>query len=73
MNLCQEAGVEDLSEVDTSLLVVNPIPQGEDWRVNFLSDLLSERDGSHGLLSVDEVTVMMTMSVVHNFILHTYT
>ena len=59
MNLCQEAGVEDLSEVDTSLLVVNPITQGEDWRVNFLSDLLSERDGNHGLLSVEEVTVMM--------------
>ena len=59
MNLCQEAGVEDLSEVDTSLLVVNPIPQGEEWRVNFLSDLLSARDGNHSLISVEEVTVLM--------------
>ena len=59
MNLCQEAGVEDLSEVDTSLLVVNPIPQGEEWRVNFLSDLMSERDGNHRLLSAEEVTIMM--------------
>ena len=59
MNLCQEAGVEDLSEVDTSLLVVNPIPQGEEWRVNFLSDLMSERDGNHRLLGAEEVTIMM--------------
>ena len=35
------------------------IPQGEEWRVNFLSDLMSERDGNHRLLSAEEVTIMM--------------
>ena len=44
MNLCHEAGVENINDVDVSSLVVNPVPEQDEWRVNLMADLLSERN-----------------------------
>ena len=59
MNICLEAGVEDLSDVDMSSLSVNPVPLGGELRVNLLADLLKERDNNSGFLTEDEVLNMM--------------
>ena len=59
MNICLEAGVEDLSDVDMSSLSVNPVPPGGEWRVDLLADLLKERINNSGFLTEDEVLNMM--------------
>ena len=59
MNLCHEAGVENINDVDVSSLVVNPVPEQDEWRVNLMADLLSERKNNSGLLSEEEVCHMI--------------
>ena len=59
MNLCHEAGVENINDVDVSSLVVNPVPEQDEWRVNLMADLLSERNNNSRLLSEEEVCHMI--------------
>ena len=44
MNICHEADVTDIRLVDLSKICVNPVPPGEEWRVEFLKDILSESE-----------------------------
>ena len=59
MNLCHEAGVENINDVDVSSLVVNPVPEQDEWRVNLMADLLSERKNNSGLLSEEVLCHMI--------------
>ena len=58
MNICKEAGTEELSQVDLSKIKINPIPSGEEWRVGLLHDLTQERT-TRGILSEEEVHLVM--------------
>ena len=57
--LCRDSGVNNITEVDMTSIVINPVPPGGEWRVNFLADILHERDNNSGFLSEDEVLVML--------------
>ena len=59
MNICRDAGVNQITEVHLSDIVVNPVPPGSEWRVNLLADILHERGNNSGLLSEDEVLTML--------------
>ena len=59
MNICRDAGVNHITEVHLSAIVVNPVPPGSEWRVNLLADILHERGNNSGLLSEDEVLTML--------------
>ena len=59
MNLCHEAGVDNIHDVDVSSLVVNPVPEQDEWRVNLLKNLMSERKNNSGFLSEEEVCHMI--------------
>ena len=55
MNICREAGVTEVSQVDLHNINVNPVPPGEEWRVGLLRDLLSERDVGPGFLTKEDI------------------
>ena len=57
MNICLEAGVDDLSDVDMSSLSVNPVSLAGDWRVNLLNSL----DGDFCLWPVDGQNVLVDL------------
>ena len=59
MNITKEAGVYDICLVDPSKITVNPVPPGEEWRINFLSDILSERDRASDVLTPEEIVDMI--------------
>ena len=59
MNICRDSGVNNITEVDMTSIVINPMPPGGEWRVNFLADILHERDNNSGFLSEDEVLMML--------------
>ena len=59
MGICREANVNDIKLVDLSTFTVNPVPRDDVWRVNFLNDILDERDGESGLLSDEELTEVL--------------
>ena len=44
MNILHEAQVTSLEMVEMVNIVVNPVPPGEEWKINFLHDMLEERD-----------------------------
>ena len=54
MGICREANVNDIRLVDLSAITVNPVPQDEVWRINFLNDILDERDDESAALLSDE-------------------
>ena len=54
MGICREANVNDIRLVDLSAITVNPVPQDEVWRINFLNDILDERDDECAALLSDE-------------------
>ena len=54
MGICREANVNDIRLVDLSALTVYPVPQDEVWRINFLNDILDERDDESAALLSDE-------------------
>ena len=59
MNICSEANANSLSGVDLTDITINPIPAGGEWRVGLLHDLLQERVSNAGLLTEQEVQLMM--------------
>ena len=59
MYICTEAQVADISSVDISSIVVNPIPTGEEWRAGMLRDILTERECGDGVLTPDEVNLLL--------------
>ena len=59
MNICSEANANSLSDVDLTDITINPIPAGGEWRVGLLHDLLQERVSNAGLLTEQEVQLMM--------------
>ena len=61
MNICREAGVNCMAEVDVDSIEVNPLPIGEEWRVGLLGDLLRERENSSGFLSQDQLSIVMDL------------
>ena len=58
MNICRDAGTEELSQVDLSEIKINPIPHGEEWRLGLLHDLIQERT-TRGILNEEEVHLLM--------------
>ena len=61
MNICREAGVNCMAEVDVDSIEVNPLPIGEEWRVGLLGDLLRERENSSGFLNQDQLSIVMDL------------
>ena len=59
MYICTEAQVADIGSVDISSIVVNPIPTGEEWRAGMLRDILTERECGDGVLTPDEVNLLL--------------
>ena len=44
MNICRDAHVTNMKDVDMATIKVNPVPPGEEWRAERLMDLINERD-----------------------------
>ena len=42
-NILRVSGARTIKDVNLSNIVINPVPPGCEWRVNFLKDVLSER------------------------------
>ena len=59
MHICTKAQVADISSVDISSIVVNPTPPGEEWRAGMLRDILTERECGDGVLTPDEVNLLL--------------
>ena len=59
MNILREAKVNEISQVDFDNIKINPVPNGEEWRLPLLKDLLAERDCNTGVLTAREVQIMI--------------
>tara|TARA_B110000196_G_scaffold307115_1_gene306393 strand:+ start:336 stop:1349 length:1014 start_codon:yes stop_codon:yes gene_type:complete len=59
-NICRQARVNDISLVDFSDIIINPVPEGEEWRADMMRALLVERESPRGFLSELEVCQMLT-------------
>ena len=59
MNICALSHVDAIHKVDHNEIVINPVPPGEEWRVNFLQDVLSERDSETCSFSDAEMTLLL--------------
>ena len=58
-NICELAGVTDLSEVNMRDIIINPVPTGDEWRDHMLRDLIAERDAPSGFMTELEVLQMI--------------
>ena len=59
MNILKDSNCNSLEEVDLSRIIINPVPVGCEWRVNFLKDLIKDRYNPQSLLSPDEIWTVM--------------
>ena len=60
--ICTLFGVHNIDEVDVSgLMPVNPVPNGEEWRVSIFQDLLHEWNNNSGFISDEH-----TYTILHN-------
>ena len=58
--ICRLLGVHNMDEVDVSgLMPVNPVPDGEEWRVPIFQDLLYEWNNNSGFLSEEHTYNML--------------
>lgn len=58
-NICMEAKVHNILQVNCNSIDINPVPAGEEWRLPLLLDLLHCRDNNPGFLTNDEIQLMM--------------
>ena len=55
-NICKDAGVRSLRDVNPDNISINPIPNGDEWKIPFLKDLLEARsDNSDNFLNTEEI------------------
>ena len=60
-NICRDAGVSMMEEVDVQNININQVPVNEVWRIPLLRDLMNDRDSNAvaGFLSKDDLNVMI--------------
>ena len=55
-NICKDAGVRSLRDVNPDNISINPIPNGDEWKIPFIKDLLDARsDNSDNFLNTEEI------------------
>ena len=59
MHILREAQATDMTQVTMEKIQVNPVPQGEEWRLDLLKDLLAERDTNSGFLTSMELQLLI--------------
>ena len=59
MNIIKMTQATDMETVDPMNIVVNPIPPGEEWRLELLSDLLVARDSRPDFLSLEQINLCL--------------
>ena len=64
--------MDNIHDVDVSSLVVMPVPEQDEWRVNLLKNLLSERKNNSGFLSEEEGGVSHDKLYMLHLILFTF-
>ena len=64
-NICRDAGVTDISQVDLSAIKINPVPAGEKWRIPFLQDLRETAQNNPGFLNTEDMNIMIVNVCCH--------
>ena len=64
-NICRDAGVTDINQVDVQSMVVNPVPTGEEWRIPFLQDLREAAQNNPGFLNTEDMNIMIVNVCCH--------
>ena len=59
-NICRDAGVDQLDQVDLSCITVNPVPEEEEWRIPLISDILDTISKNPGFLNKEELALMLS-------------
>ena len=58
-NILKDSNCRSLKEVDLSRIIINPVPVGCEWKVNFLKYLIKDRYNPQSLLSPDVIWTVM--------------
>ena len=58
-NICRDAGVQSINQVDVSSMLVNPVPAGEEWRIPLLQDLRESVKQNPGFMDTEDIKLMM--------------
>ena len=59
-NISRDLHVDDLSLADSNNFTIHPVPQGEEWRINFIKELCDLRDNElEAQLSTVELEALM--------------
>ena len=45
INICREAGVEHIEQVDTSKFTYSAVPEDQEWKISLIKELLEMRSG----------------------------
>ena len=53
-NICRDAGVQSINQVDVSSMLVNPVPAGEEWRIPLLQDLRESVKENPGFMDTED-------------------
>ena len=53
--ILNDSGASCISEVDISKIIVNPVPEGNEWRIHLLKYLLNSRDNHNPILSPEVI------------------
>ena len=59
-NICKDAGVLSLRDVNPDNININPIPNGDEWKIPFIKDLLAARsDDSDIFLNTEDINSIL--------------
>ena len=57
INICKEAGVEHIEQVDTSKLSYSTVPEDQEWKISLIKELIEMRSGRlEANLTMKEIT-----------------
>ena len=62
-NILRVSGARTIKDVNLSNIVINPVPPGCEWRVNFLKDVLSERLYGESLTREESDLILIQLCV----------
>ena len=58
-NICRDAGVMDINQVDVSSMMVYPMPAGEEWWSPLLHDLRESVPNNPGFIDTEDNNLMI--------------
>lgn len=58
-NICRDAGVRNIEQVDVNQIKINHIPVEEEWRLPLIQDLLKTLEDNHSQIETEELKQML--------------